>query len=115
MRAADAVVNVSTHEGFPLTLLEAMALGVPVAAFSNGGPAEMIEHGVSGLLVPSDDSRLLTNQLDVLLRDADLRRRLGGGAFARHRDLFTSEAMAETFQRRLEDLLAASKPVVYAR
>jgi glycosyltransferase involved in cell wall biosynthesis len=102
MRAMDVIVNVSTHEGFPLTLLEAMGMGVPVVAFANGGPADMIEDGVSGLLVPSGDERALTDRLDMMLRQQPLRERIAREGLDRFHQRYRAEIMAEKLHRHLE-------------
>jgi glycosyltransferase involved in cell wall biosynthesis len=102
MRAMDVLVNVSTREGFGLTLLEAMALGVPVVAFANGGPADLIENGVSGLLVPSGDEGVLTERLHALLQQEQFRERLARGALERVRGGYTVEIMAQSLHRHLE-------------
>jgi glycosyltransferase involved in cell wall biosynthesis len=102
MQAMDVLVNVSTQEGFGLTLLEAMAVGVPVVAFANGGPADMIENGVSGLLVPSGDESALTDRLHVLLQEQQFRERLARGGLDRFHSRYSAEIMAETFHRQLE-------------
>ena len=114
MQAMDALVNVSTQEGFSLALVEAMALGLPVAAFANGGPTEIVEPGVSGLLVPADDEGMLADQLDALLRHGELRERLGRGGFRCQRQRFTAAAMAESFQWHLEDLWRSGRPALGA-
>ncbi|MEV4255859.1 glycosyltransferase family 4 protein [Spirillospora sp. NPDC049652] len=71
----------SRYEGMPLVLLEAMSKGVAVVSFDcPAGPAEMIEDGVNGLLVPPRDLDALTAALDRLMSDRDLRDRLGDAA-----------------------------------
>jgi glycosyltransferase involved in cell wall biosynthesis len=54
MRAMDILLICSDHEGIPMVMLEAMALGVAVVARKVGGMPEVIRHGVNGILVPSD-------------------------------------------------------------
>ncbi|MBD3756374.1 MAG: glycosyltransferase [Gammaproteobacteria bacterium] len=74
---ADAYVMTSRFEGFPNTLLEAMAHGVPsVVVDCLTGPRELIETEVNGLLVPEDDPTALITALDRLMVDPDLRMRL---------------------------------------
>jgi len=59
LRAADAFVLPSLTEGFPLSIVEAMAYGLPIVATDVGGVPELIENGVTGLLCPPDDARSL--------------------------------------------------------
>jgi glycosyltransferase involved in cell wall biosynthesis len=76
--AAQVFVLPSRVEGTPNALLEAMGCGLPVIV-SDGTPGllEVVEHGVSGLVVPVNDPRALADALCLLLSDATLRRRLG--------------------------------------
>jgi glycosyltransferase involved in cell wall biosynthesis len=70
----------SHFEGLPNALLEAMAFGLPVIATSVGGIPEVIEHGVSGLLVPPESPDVLAAAIMQLAGDSDLRLRLGAAA-----------------------------------
>jgi glycosyltransferase involved in cell wall biosynthesis len=76
----DIYVISSTHEGQPLSLLEAMAHGLPIVATNVGGIPRTIEQGTEGLLVPPGDPRRLADAIATLARDIDLRRRLGVAA-----------------------------------
>ena len=78
--AADAVVLSSVHEGLGLVLLEAAQHGVPAVATRVGGIPDVVEDGVSGLLVPPRDASALASALDRLLTDDTLRQRLGAAA-----------------------------------
>ena len=94
MDALDIVVHASFGEPFGLVLVEAMALGKPLVATAAGGPTEIIEHGVSGLLVPPGDSVSLADAIGRILNEPGLASSLSVGA-RRRADLFTEEAMAE--------------------
>jgi len=63
LAAFDAFALSSKTEGLPLSLLEAMATGVPVISTSVGGIPDLIVHGVSGALVPAGDQEALFRQL----------------------------------------------------
>lgn len=59
MGVADALVMSSDHEGLPVAVMEALAVGLPVASTSVGGIPEAVRHGVEGLLVPPRDPAAL--------------------------------------------------------
>jgi len=73
----DIVVLSSLNEGTPVSLIEAMAACRPVVATRVGGVPDVVEDGVTGLLVPSKNSEALAVAILQLLKDAGLRRRLG--------------------------------------
>jgi glycosyltransferase involved in cell wall biosynthesis len=75
-------------------LLDLMAAGVPVVAEAVGQNAVTVEHGASGLLVPSGDGAAFAAAVLHLLDDSDLRLRLGHGAQRRIRESFTWERLA---------------------
>jgi len=66
--AADALVQSSWCEGMPNVVIEAMAAGVPVVATNRGGTTELIEPGVTGLLVPPRDARALASAMAELMK-----------------------------------------------
>ena len=77
----------SRSEGLPMALLEAMAYGMAIASTSVGGIPEVLESGVEGLLVPSEDPQALADALCRLAGDQELRQRLSEAALARAREL----------------------------
>jgi glycosyltransferase involved in cell wall biosynthesis len=64
------------RDGIPNVLLEAMACGLPVVTTDNAGQSELIEHGTSGVIVPSRAPRALAEALHELLIDPQLRARM---------------------------------------
>jgi glycosyltransferase involved in cell wall biosynthesis len=79
---ADLFVLASEHEGLPLAVMEALALGVPVVATRVGGIPELVDDGASGLLVDPGDPDGLAAAI-LTLTDPELRARLAAGATAR--------------------------------
>jgi len=79
LASCDMAVLPSKAEGLPNAVLEYMAAGLPTIASRVGGSAELIEDGVTGLLVPSQDSEALSGALLRLLRDPELSRQFAAG------------------------------------
>jgi glycosyltransferase involved in cell wall biosynthesis len=73
----DVYVNSSVSEGISLTILEAMAAGVPVVATQVGGTPEIVTDGQSGILVPPRNPSAIAGALQTLAARADQRLRLG--------------------------------------
>jgi len=76
LRAADVFLLPSTHEGLPLSVLEAQASKVPVLAAPIGGIPEVIIHGETGFLHPSTDVLGYASHIQTLLRQPDLYHRV---------------------------------------
>jgi glycosyltransferase involved in cell wall biosynthesis len=109
MRQAAFFVLPSRYEGFPNALLEAMACGCAViAADCPSGPAEIIRHNVDGLLVPSEDVGALADAMGRLIKDEDLRFRLGQQALA-VRSLFSQAQIMAQWENLIEDVCLSRK------
>ena len=75
-RDVDVLVVPSWYEPFGMVILEGMLHGLPIVASNTGGPAEILEHERTGLLVAPRDARALARALILILTDAQLRLRL---------------------------------------
>ncbi len=115
LACCDMFVSPSWAEGLPNSVLEAMAAGLPIVATRVGGTPEIIEHGVSGLLVPPRDSHALATAILQLLGDKGLAKRLGRSAQERAREQFSFERLLSELERLyLEDRPRESE-IRYAR
>jgi len=95
MAESDVVVVPSLREAFGVVLIEALALGRPVVASWVDGIPEIVEDGVSGLLVPPGDSRALAAAIERLLVDRELATTLARQGMRRVEETFDVAAMAE--------------------
>ena len=75
--AFDPFALPSRSEGWPLSVMEAMAAGLPVVAARAGGPAYMIDSGRNGILVSPGDPQKLAEALILLARDREWAKELG--------------------------------------
>jgi glycosyltransferase involved in cell wall biosynthesis len=103
--AADVVVCSSQFESYGMVNVEAMASGKPVVSTRRGGPSETVADGETGFLVDVGDADALAKRVVLLLRDADLRQRMGIAARARVEQMFSAQTMAAQFDAILQPLL----------
>jgi len=95
----DAYVNMARAEGFGIAVVEAMQAGLPVVLANAGALPELIEEGVSGLLVPPGDSAVLARTLARLASDRAWAAQLGDAARQRAASAFSIERYARDFER----------------
>lgn len=102
MAAADIVTLSSAHEGLPVAIMEALAMGRPVVATAVGGVPTQVRNGVEGRLVPPGDPSALARALVELAGDAELRASMSAHALARSTDFDIRRAVRAQEQRYLE-------------
>ena len=95
LRAIDVLLVPSWEEPFGRTVVEAMAMEVPVLATSEGGPAESLREGVDGHLLPPRDPAAWVEPAARLLSDAALRADMGRAGRARATELFSSAVLGD--------------------
>jgi glycosyltransferase involved in cell wall biosynthesis len=105
MRSFDVFVLPSIHEGLPIALTEAMALGTPPVVTSVGGNPEVVTHERDGLLVPPANPAALSDAVVRLLTEPDLRSRLGDAARRRAAD-FDIRNTVHRMEEAYEELLS---------
>ena len=101
-QAAVLVLPSQGQESFGYSVIEAMACGCPVVVTNIGGLPEVVEDGVSGFVVPSDDWRAFADQIVTLLQDGTLRNQMREAGKTRYRELFQAQRMADEYWRLLE-------------
>jgi glycosyltransferase involved in cell wall biosynthesis len=105
--AADIYVATTTADNLPLSVMEAMACGTPVAGVDVGGMADLVRDGETGRLVARDPAAL-AGALDWMLADGDRLAQLGSAARATIEREFTSERQAAQYLSLYQDLLGTA-------
>jgi glycosyltransferase involved in cell wall biosynthesis len=105
-RRADAFCLPSLGEGIPVVLMEALAMGLPAIASNTMGIPELIEDGVTGLLVPAGRPDLLGHAIERLARDRSLGRRLGESGRRKVIEEFNLDHGIDELRDAFTDLLA---------
>jgi sugar transferase (PEP-CTERM/EpsH1 system associated) len=97
LAAADAFLLTSVSEGLPVTIIEAMAAGLPVVSTGVGGVPEIIDDGDTGLLAPAGDVDALAQAMLRISQDANLRESLAARGRERAASRFSEERMIERY------------------
>ena len=103
-RRSDLFVLPTLADNTPVTLMEAMASGLPAVATAVGGIPEMVVPGVTGRLVPAGDIPALTASIEGLLADPPLRRRMGSAS----RNMAETNFARQRMIAQLEDVYGAA-------
>lgn len=90
------------YEAQPLTVLEALRLGVPVVAYAVGGLGDVIDDDVNGYLVATGDREAAADRCRSIMTSPDLRKRLGAGARAVSEERFAPARYAAAWSDLLE-------------
>ncbi|MBJ7595200.1 MAG: glycosyltransferase family 4 protein [Candidatus Dormibacteraeota bacterium] len=106
---ADIFVLPSRGENLPITILEAMAVALPVVASRVGGVAELVDDGVSGRLVEPDDVAALAQALTPLIADSHQRAAMGRAGVARVAEHFDAAQAGAEMVALYERLLASPR------
>jgi glycosyltransferase involved in cell wall biosynthesis len=103
----DVLVNASTIEGLPMTLLEAMAAGVAVIAARTGGIPELITDRQTGLLFDAGDVDALVTHLTWLINDDETRQKFAAAGSRFVKTHHSRERMCEDYEQLYSEIAAA--------
>jgi len=109
LQCFDVFVLPSLSEGFPNSLVEAMATGLPCIATDVACVSEIVDHGRNGLLVRAGDADDLASALDRLISDSALRQSLGAEARAVVEARFSLEATTDRCEAYLAEIVDAHR------
>ena len=107
---ADILVVPSWYEPFGMVVLEGMLHGVAIAASNVGGPAEILEHGRTGLLFPPRSAEALTDAVVRLAGDSNLRGRIGLAAARQVRRRWLWPTLVDKMRAVYEELVPGARP-----
>jgi glycosyltransferase involved in cell wall biosynthesis len=108
LRASDVFAFPSVFEALGISLVEAAACGLPAVGSRTGGIVDVIEDGVTGLLVPPGDARALEDTLEGLLSDPRRREEMGRRARERALRLFDAETSVRRYRTLFHEVARAS-------
>ncbi|MDO9713361.1 glycosyltransferase family 4 protein [Paracraurococcus lichenis] len=111
MQAMDVIIHASDNEPFGMVVVEGMALGKPMVAGANGGPTEIVTHGVDGLFAPYENTEALAAAVLRYLENPEFAGQVGAAARRRALD-FSNARYAENFVRVSCGLAGRSVPSV---
>ena len=106
--SADIFLLPSRVEGFPISLMEAMATELPVVASAVGGVPDLVRHGEDGFLHDADDIEGMAQSVRTLVDDTALRARQGRAGKQRILEEFSMKKMGDRALKRYEDILAGT-------
>src|SRR3989339_291350 len=101
-----AVVPSTEPESFGMVAIEAMAAGRPVIAAAHGGILDIVEPGITGLLVKPKDEGALADAMERLLGDTELCVKMGQAGQARQAQLFSLDSQVDATVRCMNELIA---------
>lgn len=102
-------VHPTLYDSLPATIIEAMSLSKPSIVTSVGGIPELVEDGLTGLIVPPNDANALAQKLLYLVRNPDAARRLGTAANQRYDKQYRPELIIREIENLFSELVAAQR------
>jgi len=111
LRAGDLFALVSSNEGFPCSLSEAMAVGLPSVVTDIPGNAQLIDPGVHGLVVPVGDEARIAEAIAKLLADPECRSRMGQAARRRIVENYSTDKVVDRYESLFQEACPARSKI----
>jgi len=108
----DIFLLCSDTEGFSIATIEAMSARLPVISTLCGGPEEIIEHGITGFLVPKNDSQAIVTVINRLKSDINFAKKIGENGADHVKNYFSIDAMIDKYKNVYGSLLAGKKKIL---
>jgi glycosyltransferase involved in cell wall biosynthesis len=109
MKSTKLFVLPSRWEGLPLTILEAMSSGAGIIATKVGGVPEVIQNGKEGILISPEDPETLAGAIAELLKDRELRVKLGINAYKKVKEKYSIEVYSKNILEFYKSLITDSR------
>jgi glycosyltransferase involved in cell wall biosynthesis len=100
LKNADVLILPSYNEGLPMSILEAMAVGLPIISTPVGGITEAVENEVNGFIIKAGDFEALAEKIDLLAGDRNLRIKMGDKGYKMAKEKFDINIIV----KKLEDI-----------
>lgn len=97
-RNADIFVHPTINDSFPLVILEAMQFGLPIISTFEGAIPEMVDNGITGIIVEKGNVNQLTESIELLLNNKDLRIQMGQNGRKKYLDKYTRTKCEENMR-----------------
>lgn len=98
LRTADIFIHPTLNDAFPLVILEAMQFSLPVVSTIEGSIPEIVDDGITGVLVPKSDSQALMDKIAWLMSDHRRREEMGKAGRRKFLSRYTSEQMEQNLR-----------------
>jgi len=106
--SSDIFLSTSIYEGLPISVLEAMSIGLPVIASKVTGNVDTIQHAFSGYFYQLKDIYSASKYINILSKDKSLRLKMGKSAFTRQKKLFSTKKMIASYEVLYNEIIKKS-------
>jgi glycosyltransferase involved in cell wall biosynthesis len=108
-KGLDLYINTSLHEGFPMSVLEAMSHGLPVVAPKEGGIKEVVRDGLQGFLIEGRDPKRYAEKCLAIYQDRNMRQKMGVASKEKVEREYSIKSMAEKYYNLYKKILSQTR------